>query len=270
MKQTNNNYIFPLFIAITIILFTGNAAKAQRQHTSEERTRVNYSVEDIEFEYKTTETLDKNSILYVLSLQKDKVFQRSMLEEDMQRIKKFYFDNGFFDAFIDTAAVFDTTEETVTIKYIILENKRYTIDKITLLGLEKTNPTVLSAINSGMILMSGEPYNRTAILNETGRILSVLLSNGYYYANLDTADGTVISKYPPGNPDFRYRVNVQLRFIGADRQYSFGNTRINIINNRYGLKDYLISRELTYKKGQMKAKEQLTLRQILHSIKSMK
>jgi hypothetical protein len=105
--------------------------------------------------------------------------------------------------------------------------------------------------------MPGNYYSKSAILNESGRIISILQNNGYLYSSLDTSEGTVVSKYMTGDSDLKYKVNVSLKFMGADKQYYFGKTKINIIDNRYKLQEFFIERELNYKEGQLYNREVL-------------
>lgn len=212
---------------------------------------ANYSVDDIDFVFKTSKSFDKADLEIIMNLPKTKSFSEVEFEQDRLRIKKFYFDNGFFDAVIDTASVYDEEDHSVDISIIIIENNRYIIDRIVYKGLDYISPELKSKINSDKILKPGDYYSKTAVLTETGRILGILQDNGYLFASLDTTNGTVISKYQSPEPGLKYKVNAGLTFMGAEKQYYFGKTKINIKDNRYKLRNYLIERELNYKEGQL-------------------
>jgi outer membrane protein assembly factor BamA len=251
------NYI--VLITIVILAYPLPGVRAQRRTEIPDSLRIQYTIDEISLTYKKTETLDKNATLDILSLHTDQIFKRTTFEEDRLRVKKYYFDNGFFDALIDTSTEYDTENETVIVNFIIIENERYTLDKIVLLGLNNITPEVHSTIEQSLTLKTGEYYDRTTIISETGKILSTLQDNGYFYANLDTADGILVSKYPSTSSGYRNKVNLQISFIGTEKQYRFGTTRIKIADNKYQLQDIIISRELAYKQGDLYGKTPISI-----------
>lgn len=217
--------------------------------------KINYSVGEINFVFKDNDTFGKNSLLYIMTLPKKTAFSKEDLEFDMLRLKKFYFDNGFFDAVIDTSVVYSDQDETADITFSIAERTRYTLHKIDYSGVEHVSDEVKQKINSGQLISSGDFYNRIKILSEIGRIVGLLQNNGYPFARLDTSQGTVISRYLPSMKDFKYNVNVKLTFMGAEHQYRFGKTKIIIAKNIYQLEQHLVERELDYKEGGLYSRE---------------
>jgi outer membrane protein insertion porin family len=247
---------FVLFFLIPVFLFSINgntfaSSPLKSSHLSA------YSLDDIEFIFKTTKSFDDEDIENIMNLPKQGKFSLLELEQDRLRIKKFYFDNGFFDAVIDTSTSYNNEDQSVVVSIIIFENDRYMIDKVTLNGLQSIPPELKLKINNDQILKSGDFYSKTAILNESGRIIGILQDNGYLFASLDTASGTVVSKYRSDNPKLKYLVNVELSFMGTDKQYQFGKTQINIKNNKYDLQKHLFERELNYKEGQLYSRKLL-------------
>jgi len=218
---------------------------------------VKYSIDDIEFEFKTTQTFDDDMLLDIMSLSKKKNFIPEDLEEDRERIKKFYFDNGFFDAVVDTSTTYDADDESVLVNILIIENERYKVDNLKYTGLDNITPELKSKIFEGKLFKSGDYYSRSVILSEAGRILDFLLDNGYFYARLDSIDGTVVSKFLTKDPKLKNSVIVQLSFIGTSRQYGFGKISVNIIDNKYRLQENLILRELEFQEGQLYSKEKV-------------
>jgi outer membrane protein insertion porin family len=215
---------------------------------------------DIEFDFKKTASFDKSALLDILLLPKEKYFNRINLADDLQRLNKYYFDNGFFDALIDTSTSFDAEDEVVNVKFSIIENTRYTIREIVVDGIEKVTEPVKNEINRERIINPGEPYIRAKVTLERDRIYNVLQNNGYYFAQIDTgrskADssrlGIIIGKYSEKlqeNPEFKDKVLVKFTFIGTEDIYRFGDTRINIIKNKYNLSKSVIERELKFKQG---------------------
>lgn len=218
---------------------------------------VNYEIDDIDFEFKDSESFDKTSLLDIMSLPKLNFFSSGNLGEDKERIKKFYFDNGFFDALIDTATQYDTEDKTVNVTIIIYEKQRYTLSKINIKGLSNINPSLIDEINSNPAIREGDNYTKTNVNNEVIRILDILQTNGYFKAKLDS---TIIAKYSEDivkNPQYKYKVVVSLVFAGIESVYYFGETKINFIGRKYQIEDNIIRRELTYSAGEIFDKDKL-------------
>ena len=95
---------------------------------------------DINFKFKGGNTsFSEAALLDILLLPREKYFNRINLEEDLQRLNKFYFDNGFFEAVIDTAAKLDKEDDEVDVTFTIHENARYIIKEVKLQGIDNIN-----------------------------------------------------------------------------------------------------------------------------------
>jgi outer membrane protein insertion porin family len=252
------NKITVLLFTLTFIIIslTGNGTPfALSKHKIPPPSK--YTLDKIEFNFKTTKSFDDDDLEDIMNLPKLQSYSERELEQDRLRIKKFYFDNGFFDAVVDTSTSYDNEDLSVIVTIIVIENNRYKLDKIKMFGLENIPPDLKQKINTDRLLKSGDYYNKSAIVSESGRIIGILQDNGYLYASLDTANGTVISKYQSSRPNLKYKVNITLTFMGTKKQYVFGKTSINIKDNKYGLQDYLIERELTYEEGKVYSRDAL-------------
>lgn len=217
---------------------------------------------DIKFVFKKTESFTDAALLDIMLLPREKYFNRINLEEDLQRLNKFYFDNGFFDSFIDTSTVYNKNDERVDVKFTIIENSQYHINEIRLQGLDSIPQSVKNEINNNMLIEAGNPYNKAKISLEKDRIIGILQDNGYYYAQIDTIRsridssrrGIIIGKYSEEvqkDPEFRNKVLVRMRFIGTKDVYKFGKTKIRIDKNKYNITKSVIKRELMYKEGDL-------------------
>ncbi len=215
---------------------------------------------DIEFNFKKTESFSDAALLDIMLLPREKYFNRVNLEEDLGRLNKFYFDNGFFDVAIDTSTFYDKEDEQVNIKFTIIENIQYTVKEFKLQGLDKLSDGVKSAVYSNQLVEAGTPYNRNKINLEKDRILNILQDNGYYYAQIDTIRskidssrrGIIIGKYSDEmqkNPEYKNKVLVRMRFIGTQDVYRFGSVNISIDKNKYKISKYVIEREVAFKEG---------------------
>jgi len=245
-----------LFVYVLINLITG-IGTVSASETDNSSATSKYTLDDIEFIFKTTKSFDDEDLENIMNLPKLASYSETELEQDRLRIKKFYFDNGFFDVIVDTATQYDNEDLSVIVSIIIIENNRYTLDKIRMLGLENVPADLKNKINTDRLLKREDNYNKSAIVGESGRIIGILQDNGYLYASLDTVNGTVVSKYQTADPKLKYKVNVTLTFMGTQKQYVFGKTSINIKDNKYKLQDYLIERELTYQEGKLYSRDAL-------------
>lgn len=223
---------------------------------------------DIKFVFKKSESFTDAALLDIMLLPREKYFNRINLEEDLQRLNKFYFDNGFFDAFIDTSTVYNKSDEQVDIKFTIIENPQYIINEVRLQGLDSIPAGVKDQIYNNMLIEAGNPYNKNKINLERDRIIGVLQDNGYFYAQIDTVRskvdssrrGIIIGKYSDElqkNPEFKNKVLVRMRFIGTKDIYRFGKNTIRIDKNKYNITKAVIERELKFKEGEIFSKSKM-------------
>ncbi len=221
---------------------------------------VSYTINDFEFDFKTTKSFDKDILKETMVLPKTLDFSQDALEGDRQRIKKFYFDNGFFDAIVDTDVTYNDINYEVDVKFIIIENSRYTIKEILLNGLKDIPDNLKTQINTDPFLKPGDFYMKANTTNETNRILDILQNNGYLNARLDTTYRTEIAKYSEEiqkNPNYKDKVRIKLTFVGVDNIYHFGTTRVNIADNKYRIDQDIILREMKFKESDLYNKEML-------------
>lgn len=223
---------------------------------------------DIDFKFKGNASFSEAALLDILLLPREKYFNRINLEEDLQRLNKFYFDNGFFDAVIDTAAKLDKEDNEVDVTFTIHENERYIIKEVKLQGIDSITPSAKNEILSNRLIDAGNPYSKTTINLEKDRILGILQNNGYFFAQVDTVRskidssrrGIIIGKYSEelqSDPEFKDKVLVRMRFIGTKDIYRFGNINIDIEKNKYGIGKPVIQRELKFKEGDVYDKSKM-------------
>ena len=215
---------------------------------------------DIDFKFKKTESFSEAALLDIMLLPREKYFNRINLEEDIQRLNKFYFDNGFFDAAIDTVTKLDKDDNEMDITFIIIENPRYLIKEFRLQGLDKIPDNIRNEINSNRIVEPGAPYIKNNINREKDRILGILQDNGYFFAQIDTVRskidssrrGIIIGKFSEEmqkDPEYKDKVIVRMRFIGTQDVYRFGRIKFKIEKNNYNISQTVVSRELAFKEG---------------------
>jgi len=239
---TSNKYpLILIILSIPAFLFAGtNAGKPENG--------------DFDFVFAKTSTFSNSALREVLLLPREKYFNRNTFEEDRQRLKKFYFDNGFFDVLVDTSTSTEDNGSTINMKFKIDENDRYAVKDVHFIGVGSVSEQVKNEIYVNSILKHGEPYSKQMVSQEKDRIVSLLQNNGYFRAFIADTSGIIVAKYSEElqkKPEFKHKVIIKMTFKGAEKQYYFGKTEIIISSNRYDLGNDIIERELEYKEGDL-------------------
>jgi outer membrane protein assembly factor BamA len=245
IKFVNYNILKYLFLILILIITSVTVfSQDDDDDDGDEFTEKRLEVNDVEFEFKKTETFGSGILKDAVILPKRTAFRVEDLEQDRLRLEKFYFDNGFFDAVIDTATMIDNEDETVDVRFIIIENSRYRYENISYKNLDSIPEDLKKKLFIEPVIKKGGFYSKGGIVAEITRIIDFLQDNGYPFAMQDTADGIIVEKYTNAT-----KVNVELSFFDVNKQYYIGETRIQINNNKYGFDPELIRREINYKEG---------------------
>ncbi len=207
-----------------------------------------FEVDEVEFIHKDTTTFDKGTLNDVIGINKVDAFSQKVLGEDIFKIEKFYFDNGFFDTKVDTLVKYNLEDKEVLVQFIIKENKRYRMDTLIYYGLDKISPEARSAMDSIKSIRSKRIYNKVLIIQQTNRIIDMLQNMGYMNASIRQEQGTIVTKY-----DTSCTVSIYLE--NADTVFYFGKTKIQINDNKYGVDDELFYKMIEYDEGDRYSKE---------------
>ena len=215
---------------------------------------------DFEFEFKATSSFSESELKEVMLLPREKYFNRTTFDEDRKRLKKFYFDNGFFDVLVDTSTSLMDDGISINLEFKITENQKYIIKEFHYLEIGKVSEQAKWEIYTGYLIKQGEPYNKKLISQEKDRVINILQDNGYYHAFTADTGGVVVAKYSDElqkNPEYEHKVIVKIKFKGAEYQYRFGKTNISFKNNKYSIGKDIIERELEYKEGEIYDKSRI-------------
>jgi outer membrane protein insertion porin family len=124
----------------------------------------------------------------VLGGQKPEYFDPVTFASDYQQIKRFYEDNGFFHAKVDTGIIVSPDNDKVSLTFSIVEGRRSLIDSVLYNGLENLSPNVKEELISNKQIIVGTPYKKTNVEAEYTRIIHLCANNGYVNVKLITAD----------------------------------------------------------------------------------
>lgn len=219
--------------------------------TYEINSQIIVEVDEVNFRHKGKQTFDDSDLKDAIALSKSDVYSKQLAAEDIQKLKRFYFDNGFFDAEVDTSVSieYDDEEGEAVVTFIITENQRYKIDSVTVKGLDNVSPDALTKVKKVSTAKPGDNYSKVLIIQHTSEIVDSLQNNGYMNARLKLDSGTVVKRYKSEGT-----VDVEITLLGTDTIYYFGKTEINIKENVYGVRTEYPRDEIVYKEGEIYSK----------------
>jgi outer membrane protein assembly complex protein YaeT len=154
----------------------------------------------------------------ILGGQKPEYFDPVTFAADYQQVKRFYKDNGFFLARIDTGVIFHPEEERVFLTFSIKEGKRSIVDTILYQGFDDLSSDIREELSSNKQIRVGEPYIQNKIEEESRRIIEIFANNGYVNVKLVAVDAR----------HYASTDNFSLVFIfNSGRRYTFGTISLD-------------------------------------------
>lgn len=224
-------FLINIFSYVIIFLFACSTAYTQ-----------NFAIEEVRFIQKDRASFDDAILGEAVEITKVNTFKPDMVGDDIGKLKRFYFDNGFFDVKIDTAVMYNYDEEYVIVKFYITENHHYRISKIVYTGLGNITETARKEVNKINMIKKRDFYNRVLIHQQANAIADALQNTGYMHAREKQDSGIVIER-------FDTTLIVTVNYTGSDTVYKFGRTNINIKKNVYGVSDDVVRKCIIYKEG---------------------
>lgn len=239
------------FQILFLLLITTSIALSQ----DDELDFKKYELDELVIEFKNSHNFEENDIENLIKTGKSNTFVYSEFCTDILRIEKFYFDNGFIDASVDTNIAINEEEKKITAKFIIDEKQPYRVEYIYYKGIEDIGPILSRKLfeEKEMLIKINDIYNRGRLAQEISRIVTFFNNNGYANAINDPPE---IIKIETNNPSRKNKVIINLNFHLGDF-YRFGKTKIKIEDNQYGIKFFEVYRELEYNENDTYSKEKL-------------
>lgn len=214
-----------------------------------------FEIDEINISFTGQNIFDPEDVSLLLASKEGDNFDIEMYLQDVERIKKYYFDNGFFNVIVDTGLVFNTADDEVIEKFIISENIRYRYNNIKYSGIENTDDIVKNKIfkSADKLLVTGRYYSKDSINQEVNRVLNILFNNGYATAFSNKPE---ILKYESNEENFKNKVDITLIFVPKIK-YRFGKTNVTFTDKRYNVSKEDILRELTFSEDQIYDKSEV-------------
>jgi outer membrane protein assembly complex protein YaeT len=149
--------------------------------------------------------------------QKPQYYDPVTFASDFYQLKRFYEDNGFFKAKIDTSIILRPEEHGADLTFLIKEGQRSMIDTIIDKGFEGLPPNVLEELHSNRLVAAGEPYVSSKLEAELRRIVNTFANSGYINVKVG----------PIGAERYASTNNVTVIFsVTPGKRYTFGTITV--------------------------------------------
>ncbi|HTO08183.1 MAG TPA: outer membrane protein assembly factor BamA [Myxococcota bacterium] len=113
------------------------------------------------------ETMDRDQLLSLLEQRQGDVFSRSKLTADVDRLRSFYGDRGFYDAAVNPITQVDPEKLTVATNFEVKKGELYFVDGIDLHGNTRTKDTV---VRRELTIAEGDMYSTAAVAMSKMRV----------------------------------------------------------------------------------------------------
>ncbi len=113
------------------------------------------------------ETMDRDKLLELIQQKPGEVFSRSKLTGDVDRLRAFYGDRGFYDASVNPITQVDPEKLTVACNFEVKKGELYFVDGIDLHGNTRTADTV---VRRELSIAEGDMYSAAAIARSKARV----------------------------------------------------------------------------------------------------
>jgi len=113
------------------------------------------------------ETMDRDQLLGLIEQQPGEVFSRSKLTGDVDRLRGFYGDRGFYDASVNPITQVDPEKLTVACNFEVKKGELYFVDGIDLHGNTRTADTV---VRRELSIAEGDMYSAAAVAVSKARV----------------------------------------------------------------------------------------------------
>ena len=177
-------------------------------------------------------------------------YEAEVLRSDLERIRLFYQDNGYFDTAVWDSLVFDTTHARVDISILIKENRVSRLDTISYVGLSQVSQELHASIFEEPIIQRGTPYIKEKIKFEIDRVLRILGNEGYPNAQFDRERSVAQRFLSTGN------FSLSLVFHTGQR-LRFGDVSVVFNPSRDDLTENIVLHQLEFKPGDIYSREKI-------------
>ncbi|HEY5534579.1 MAG TPA: BamA/TamA family outer membrane protein [Ignavibacteria bacterium] len=212
---------------------------------------------NFEITFSGTASFNKSQIEVLIKTGTTDYFDLTELSDDILRIKKFYFDKGYFDTEVDTSLSINYKSKSASVIININEHKPYRINKVNIFGLDNISDNISKLLfsPSQTFIKTGEIYSRDGVSLEIFRLISTLNNNGYANAYFEPPE---IIKIISTNPESVNSVNVNIH-IKPGIQFKINKISLFINNNSHNISTLDFYRALDVHENEFYSKEKIIL-----------
>ena len=212
---------------------------------------------NFEITFSGTASFNKSQIEVLIKTGTTDYFDLTELSDDILRIKKFYFDKGYFDTEVDTSLSINYKSKSASVIININEHKPYRINKVNIFGLDNISDNISKLLFSPnqTFIKTGEIYSRDGVSLEIFRLISTLNNNGYANAYFEPPE---IIKIISTNPESVNSVNVNIH-IKPGIQFKINKISLFINNNSHNISTVDFYRALDVHENEFYSKEKIIL-----------
>ncbi len=175
-------------------------------------------------------------------------FDPFVFKADLQRIRDFYKNNGFFFTQLDSSIKYDAEDNEVEVGIIIKEGPAAYVDSVSYYGITDSSKHFLEMLKDKPLLANGTRYSLERLDGEVARVIGILQNDGCAYARRDSIP--VVRIEPRTNSD-SIHVNVNLYF-SSGKGYFWGNVSVQPLDSvNVAYESKVVLREMLFKKGEL-------------------
>ena len=121
---------FRHFFTFCLLLLCLGAYSQDSEQDINDPKNYRLSLQEVRFQFADKQSFDTEILEGIINTTKSTDFLRSEFYTDSKRIQKYYFDNGYLDAQIDTSSQYGDDSTKVIATFVINEKARYRINKV--------------------------------------------------------------------------------------------------------------------------------------------
>lgn len=176
-------------------------------------------------------------------------FDPLVLKADVQRIKQFYKNNGFFNSQVDTSIRYNIEDNEVDIGIQIKEGPASYVDSVSYYGIADSSKEFFDMLKEKPLLAGGTRYSLDRLNEEVARVDSILQNDGYPYARRDSTPVVNVEKLSRNDSD-TVHVGIDL-FFSSGKKYLWGNVSVQPSDSAdLSYESRVVLRELLFKIGE--------------------
>ncbi|MFM8770571.1 MAG: BamA/TamA family outer membrane protein [Candidatus Kapaibacterium sp.] len=168
-------------------------------------------------------------------------FELAVARDDSATLHTYLVQNGYHNAVVNFGYGYNPSSKLFTLRFLINEGKRATIDTFVVRGLEQVDSTVREQAHQSLKIRQGSPFSEALVDEDVKRLVSTLQNNGYYKASFERpvvgigTDGTHDTVIVVVKPGRRVRVD-SIEFVEYDGGYPSVNlsTRVRQLDFEAG------------------------------------